>query len=240
MIDLYYWPTPNGHKITLFLEEAGLSYTVIPVNIGAGEQFQPEFLRIAPNNRMPAIVDHEPDDGQGPLSVFESGAILEYLGEKTGQFLPTERRGRFEVLQWLYWQMAGLGPMFGQLSHFVNYAPKLVDNEMIRISYGLERYGKEAERLLGVLEDQLIDRDFVCGDYSIADMASYPWVVVLDRLGKTLDEFPNTARWVERIKARPATERAYAVAKTMPPTPPISEEARKILFGQGRIRKAAG
>jgi GSH-dependent disulfide-bond oxidoreductase len=237
MIELYYWPTPNGHKVTLFLEEAGLAYTVVPVNIGAGDQFKPDFLAIAPNNRMPAIVDHEPGEGGEPISVFESGAILEYLADKTGKFLPDTGRARYDVLQWLYWQMGGLGPMFGQLSHFTNYAPKLVDGDMSKVQYGIDRYSKEADRLLGVLEDQLDGKDFMCGDYSIADMACYPWVSAAERLGKSLEDFPHIRRWIETIRERPATTRAYDVAKTMPPTQPPTPEQAKILFSQGRIRK---
>ena len=167
MIDLHYWPTPNGHKITLFLEEAGLPYTILPVNIGKGEQFRPDFLKIAPNNRMPAIVDHEPAGGGEPISVFESGAILLYLADKTGRFLPKDLRGRTTALEWLFWQMGGLGPMAGQNHHFSVYAPE-------KIPYAIDRYVKETNRLYGVLDRQLAGRDFIAGDYTIADMASYP------------------------------------------------------------------
>src|SRR5215210_3983744 len=205
MIDLYYWTTPTGHKITLFLEEAGLEYRIIPVTISQGDQFKPEFLAISPNNRMPAIVDHEPEDGGAPVSVFESGAILLYLAEKTGQFIAKDLRGRVEVLQWLFWQMGGLGPMAGQAHHFRVYAPEKLD-------YAVDRYTKECNRLYGVLNKRLADRAFVAGnDYTIADMASYPWIVPHERQGQKLEDFPNLKRWFEAIKARPATMRAYEI-----------------------------
>ncbi|ROL63912.1 thiol:disulfide oxidoreductase [Pseudomonas chlororaphis] len=212
MIDLYYWTTPNGHKISLFLEEAGLPYKLHPVNISQGEQFKPEFLKIAPNNRIPAIVDQQPDDGGAPLSLFESGAILLYLAEKTGKFLPTDLRGRQEALQWLFWQMGGLGPMAGQNHHFSRFAPE-------KIPYAIKRYVDETARLYGVLDRRLADREFVAGqDYSIADMAIYPWIVSHQWQGQHLEDFPNVQRWFNRIKARPATERAYAlVAQVNPP-----------------------
>jgi GST-like protein len=228
MIDLYYWTTPNGHKITLFLEEAGLDYRIVPVNIGKGEQFTPEFLRIAPNNRMPAIVDHAPADGGPPVSLFESGAILLYLAEKIGRFLPADLRGRAEVLQWLFWQVGGLGPMAGQNHHFRNYAVE-------KIPYAIDRYVKETNRLYGVLDRRLADRAFVAGaDYSIADMASYPWIVSHEAQGQDLNDFPHVKRWFESIGARPATARAYARGPEVNPNPPSirSEEERKILFGQ--------
>lgn len=226
MIDLHYWPTPNGHKITLFLEEAGLPYRIIPVNIGTGEQFKPDFLKIAPNNRMPAIVDHEPSDGGAPISVFESGAILLYLAEKTGRFGGDTMRARAEVNQWLMWQMGGLGPMLGQNHHFRNYAPE-------KVPYAINRYLNETNRLYGVLDRRLADRPFVAGDdYTIADMASYPWILP-EAQGQDLSEFPNIARWHAAIKARPATERAYAKGKEIQPAPaPMSDEAKKVLFGQ--------
>jgi GST-like protein len=226
MIELYYWPTPNGHKITMMLEETGLAYRVVPVNIARGEQFEPDFLAISPNNKMPAMIDREPGEGSGPLSLFESGAILQYLAEKSGQFLPADRFGKYGVLQWLFWQMAHLGPMLGQQHHFRNYAPE-------RIEYAVERYQKETERLYGVLEDQLEGRDFIAGDYSIADMACYPWVMP-DRQGIDAGEFPNIVRWQERIRARPAVKRAYAVADDINAEETITEESKKILFGQGR------
>jgi GST-like protein len=204
MIDLHYWPTPNGHKITLFLEEAGLPYRIIPVNIGAGQQFEPDFLKIAPNNRMPAIVDHEPADGGAPVSIFESGAILLYLAEKTGRFITTDMRGRVEVLQWLFWQMGGLGPMAGQNHHFAVFAPE-------KVPYAIDRYVKETARLYGVLDRRLADRPFVAGsDYSIADMASYPWIVSHERQSQDLADFPNVKRWYDAIAARPATIAAFA------------------------------
>ena len=180
MIDLYYWTTPNGHKITVFLEETGLPYRIVPVNIGTGEQFKPDFLAIAPNNRIPAIIDTEPADGGAPISMFESGAILHYLAEKTGRFLPTDARGRSEVMQWLFWQMGGLGPMAGQNHHFAQYAPE-------RIPYAITRYVNETNRLYGVLDRRLADREFIAEVYSIADMACYPWIVPHQRQQQNLD-----------------------------------------------------
>ncbi|MCC6528132.1 MAG: glutathione S-transferase N-terminal domain-containing protein [Polyangiaceae bacterium] len=227
MIDLHFWPTPNGYKVLMFLEETGLPHRIVPVDIGKGEQFAPEFLAIAPNNRMPAIVDHAPADGAGALSVFESGAILVYLAEKTGAFLPSELRGRHEVLQWLFWQMAGLGPMAGQNHHFALYAPE-------KIPYAIDRYVRETSRLYGVLDKRLADRDYVAGEYSIADMACYPWIVPHERQGQKLEDFPNLARWFAAIRARPATERAYERGKAIGARGPLTEEARKILFGQSR------
>ena len=225
MIELYYWTTPNGHKITIFLEETGLPYTIVPVKIGAGEQFKPEFLAISPNNRIPAIIDRDPKGGGAPISVFESGAILLYLAEKTGRFIGGDLRGRAEVLQWLFWQMGGLGPMAGQNHHFSQYAPE-------KIPYAIERYVKETNRLYGVLNKRLADRPFVAGDYSIADMAAYPWIVPHERQGQNLDDFPHLKRWFEEIGARPATVRAYERAKEINTEPTMSEEAKKVLFGQ--------
>ena len=225
MIDLHYWPTPNGHKITIFLEETGLPYRIVPVHIGRGEQFKPDFLRIAPNNRMPAIVDTEPKDGAGPLSVFESGAILLYLAEKTGRFFAQDLRARYETLQWLFWQMAGLGPMAGQNHHFVTYAPE-------KLPYAMDRYVKETSRLYAVLDKRLADRDYVAGEYSIADMASYPWIVPHERQQQKLDDFPNLKRWFEAIRARPAVVRAYEKGKAVSAQPTVDDEARKFLFGQ--------
>ncbi len=225
MIDLHYWTTPNGHKITIFLEETGTPYRIVPVNIGRGDQFKPEFLKISPNNRMPAIVDHDPADGKGPLSVFESGAILLYLAEKTGRFLPADLRGRIETLQWLFWQMAGLGPMAGQNHHFVHYAPE-------KLPYAIDRYVNETSRLYAVLDKRLGDREFVAGDYSIADMAAYPWIVPHKRQQQDLGAFPNLQRWFEAIRARPAVERAYEKAKAISSQPVVDEESRKFLFGQ--------
>ena len=227
MIDFYYWTTPNGHKITIFLEEAGLPYSIKPVNISKGEQFAPEFLAISPNNRIPAIVDLDPADGKGPLSVFESGAILQYLAEKTGKFLPADLRGRTETMQWLFWQMAGLGPMAGQNGHFNNYAPE-------KIPYAIDRYVKETERLYGVLDERLADREFIAGAYSIGDMAAYPWIVPYERQAQNLNDFPSLKRWFETIQRRNTVQRAYAVAKAINTAPTVTEESKSILFGQGR------
>jgi GST-like protein len=224
VIDVYYWGTPNGLKIKLFLEEAGLPYRIIPVDIGKGEQFRPEFLRIAPNNRIPAIVDHDPPGGGAPLSLFESGAILLYLAEKIRRFIPADIRGRAQVLQWLIWQVAGLGPMAGQNGHFNNYAP-------VKVPYAIERYTKETNRLYGVLDRQLEGREYIAGDYSIADMACYPWIVSHERHGQNLDDFPDLKRWFERIRERPACQRAYAGSQPSY-SRPMSDEERKILFGQ--------
>ncbi|WP_294323410.1 glutathione binding-like protein [uncultured Sphingomonas sp.] len=225
MIDLHYWPTPNGHKITLFLEEADLPYTIHPVDIGKGEQFRPEFLAIAPNNRMPAIVDHEPLGGGAPLSIFESGAILLYLAEKTGRFLPADVAGRYDAIQWLMWQMGGLGPMAGQNHHFNIYAPE-------KIPYAQDRYIRETARLYGVLDNRLADRDFIAGAYSIADMATYPWIVPHDAQGQKLEDFPHLKRWFDAIAARPATVAAYAKGKAVNDgSKPMTEEQRRNLFG---------
>ena len=229
MIDLYYWPTPNGHKITLFLEEAGLEYRITPVDIGKGDQFAAEFLRFSPNNKMPAIIDHAPADGGDPISVFESGAILRYLADKTGRFGGTGVRERTIVDEWLFWQMAGLGPMTGQYGHFHVYAPE-------EVPYARERYRKEAERLLGVLDKRLEDRAFIAGnDYTIADMASYPWIGVYDKAPIDMTPFPQVQRWHAAIRARPATQRAYALTKQVNPDAgkALSDEEKKLLFGQG-------
>jgi GST-like protein len=229
MIDLYYWTTPNGHKITLFLEEAGLEYRIKPINIGKGEQFDPAFLEISPNNRIPAIVDHAPAQGRSPISVFESGAILLYLAGKTRQFIPQDLRGQVETIEWLFWQMGGLGPMAGQNHHFAHYAPE-------KIPYAIERYVKETSRLYAVLDKRLAGRDFLVGrQYTIADMASYPWIIA-ERQGQDLGDFPNLARWHAAIRSRPATQRAYARAKEVNPSQGgIRTEAEKrILFGQDR------
>jgi GST-like protein len=225
MIDLYYWTTPNGHKITMFLEEAGLPYRIVPVNISKGEQFKPKFLAISPNNRIPAIVDREPAEAGPPVSVFESGAILVYLAEKTGRFLAKDLRARVDALQWVFWQMGGLGPMAGQNHHFSQYAPE-------KIPYAIERYVKETSRLYAVLDKRLSDREFVAGAYSIADMAAYPWVVPYERQGQRLEAFPNLKRWFETIRDRPAVKRAYERAKEINTQPTVTEEARRILFGQ--------
>ena len=225
MIDLYYWTTPNGHKITIFLEEAKLPYTIKPVNIGRGEQFVPAFLAIAPNNRIPAMVDLDPGDGKAPIPIFESGAMLLYLAAKTGKFLPKATRGWVEVTQWLMWQMGGLGPMAGQNHHFSHYAPE-------KLPYAIERYVKETARLYAVMNKRLADREFLAGKYSIADMACYPWVVPHQRQGQNLDDFPHLKRWFETIRARPAVVRAYALAASINTRPTVDDEARKILFGQ--------
>ena len=226
MIDLYFSATPNGLKVKLFLEETGLRYRIVPVNIGKGEQFRPEFLAISPNNKIPAIVDHEPAGGGTPLSLFESGAILLYLAEKSGRFIPADLRGRVDVLQWLMWQMGGLGPMAGQIGHFKVYAPE-------KVPYAIERYTKEVSRLYGVLNRRLADREFVAGAYSIADIACYPWIVPHKAHGQNLDDFPHLKRWFETIAARPATFRTYVgVADAYAPAQPISAEQRKVLFGQ--------
>lgn len=230
MIDLYYWPTPNGHKITVLLEELGLPYRIVPVNIGRGEQFHPDFLRIAPNNRMPAIVDHAPADGGEPLSVFESGAILLYLADKTHRYIPQDLRGRNLALQWLFWQMGGLGPMAGQNHHFAHYAPE-------KLPYAIERYVKETARLYAVLNKHLgamvaAGRDYIAGDYSIADVACYPWIVSHERQQQKLEDFPHLAAWFERIRSRPATVRAYARATEFSTSPVVDEASRKLLFGQ--------
>jgi GSH-dependent disulfide-bond oxidoreductase len=233
MIDLYYWTTPNGHKITMFLEEAQVPYAIHPVNIGRGEQFKPEFLAIAPNNRIPSIVDRTPKDGGEPISVFESGAILLYLAEKTGKFISSDIRKRVATLEWLFWQMGGLGPMAGQANHFRNYAPE-------KIPYAIDRYTNETNRLYGVLNKRLADHEYVADEYSIADMASYPWIVSHAAQGQNLDDFPHLKRWFEAIKARPATIAAYARAKEInaAPSPTPDEEARKHLFGQTAAKTA--
>ena len=221
MIDLYYWPTPNGMKVSIMLEECELEYNVIEVNIGRGDQFTSEFLGISPNNRIPAIVDRETD-----ISVFESGAILMYLAEKSGKFMPQELPDRYEVLQWLFWQMGGLGPMAGQLSHFVNYAPE-------PIPYAHTRYEQEYDRLLGVMNTRLADREFLAGVYSIADIASFPWVAGYKYLGASLDDFPNLRRWIDAIKTRPAVRRGIDLGDDWRKSSDLTdEEARKVLFGQ--------
>ena len=226
MIDLYYWPTPNGWKISIALEEMGLAYTTIPVNIGAGDQFRPDFLAISPNNRMPAIVDRDPPDGGEPARVFETGAILLYLGEKTGQFLPADFRGRMRVVEWLMWQMGGIGPMFGQDGHFKLYAPE-------KIPYAIERYDRECKRLLGVLDRQLVKTgDCVAGAYSIADMAIFPWVATLKARDIDLSGFPAAQSWFSRLRIRPAVEKGMALLKELRTGASRDDaKAREILFG---------
>jgi GST-like protein len=221
VIDLYFWPTPNGKKISIFLEETGLPYKLIPVNIGAGDQFKPEFLQISPNNRMPAIVDHDVDP---PISIFESGAILQYLGDKTGQFYPRELRARVAVNEWLMWQVAGLGPMMGQANHFRHYMAG-------KAPYAEERYTREVGRLFRVLDERLAEREYIAGDYSIADIASYPWVAAYKPTGVQLDAYANLARWAKRVGDRPAVRRGMAVGRDLSKKP-IDEAAKKILFGQ--------
>ena len=227
MIDLYYWTTPNGHKITIFMEETGLAYQIKPVNISAGEQFDPAFLHIAPNNRIPAIVDQQPSDGGEPIPMFESGAILLYLADKTGHLIPKDLRGRADCLQWLFWQMAGLGPMLGQVHHFCHYAPEVVP-------YAIERYTKEASRLYAVLNKQLADHEYICGGYSIADIACYPWILP-ENQRQNIEDYPHLARWHSTVAKRPAVMRAYEIAKQVNVQPSVmNEEARKVLFGQGK------
>jgi GST-like protein len=231
MIELYYWPTPNGWKISIALEEMGLDYKVIPINIGRGDQFKDEFLAISPNNRMPAIVDLDPEDGGAPVSVFETGAILVYLAEKTGLFMPKDVRGRTEVMEWLMWQMGGLGPMLGQNGHFKFYAPET-------IPYAQERYHNEALRLFGVLDRRLEGRDFICGDYSIADMACWPWIITYKRQEINLEEFPNVRRWYDGLKGRDALRRGYKVGSEFgKPAGKWDEEARKYLSAQATAPK---
>jgi GSH-dependent disulfide-bond oxidoreductase len=225
-IELHYWPTPNGWKISIMLEECGLPYTVVPVNIGKGDQFKPEFLAISPNNRMPAIVDPDGPGGK-PIAVFESGAILQYLGRRTGKFYPQDERGRVEVEQWLFWQMGGVGPMAGQAHHFRTYAAE-------KIAYAIDRYTNEVNRLYGVLDKRLADRQFVAGDYSIADMATFPWARLWERQGQDIAQFPNMKRWLDVIAARPAVQRGLAIRSEDRGRVDLAkdEEARKILFGQ--------
>ena len=227
MIDLYYWTTPNGHKITIFLEETGLPYKIFPINIGKGEQFKADFLAISPNNRIPAIVDHAPPDNGQPISVFESGAILFYLANKTEKFIAKDIRGRVQTLEWLFWQMGGLGPMAGQNNHFTHYAQE-------KLPYAIDRYNKEVNRLFGVMNKRLADRSYLAGDYSIADMACYPWVVPWERQGQNIADFPHLKRWLETIADRDAVKRAYAKAKEINPNPGgiRTAEERAILFGQ--------
>jgi GSH-dependent disulfide-bond oxidoreductase len=234
MIDFYYWPTPNGWKVSIMLEECGLEYRMIPVNIGKGDQFKPEFLAISPNNRMPAIVDHDESErpGGGPMAIFESGAILLHLADKAGRFAPNDRRGRKELMEWLFWQVGNLGPMAGQLSHFVNYAPG-------EHSYSLRRYQNEYNRCLGVLERRLEGREYILGaEYTIADMCSWPWVLIAKPLGQAIEEFPNVARWRAAVRDRPAVKRGVDLGKELRRSAPPSDEERQILFNQtaGHLR----
>ena len=233
MIDLYYWPTPNGHKITLLLEElaeagARLDYRIVPVNIGKGDQFKPDYLAFSPNNKMPAIIDHAPADGGEPISVFESGAILLYLANKSGRFFGSDTRQKVAVNQWLMWQMAGLGPMSGQYGHFTVYAPE-------KIPYAIDRYTREVQRLLGVLDTQLAKHAYVAGDdYSIADMAIHPWVNAYDKAPLDMTPYPALQRWHAEIAAHPAVQRAYALKTQVNPDAgkPLTDEERKHLFGR--------
>lgn len=245
MIDVHYWPTPNGWKVTIMLEECGLEYRVLPVDIGAGDQFRPDFLRISPNNRMPAIVDHAPPGGGAPLAIFESGAILEYLADKTGRFLPRETAGRYRVLQWLYWQMANLGPMMGNANHFRNYAKNLTDDPA-QLVYGTRRFTGEVDRLCGVMDAQLGAHAFLAGDdYSIADIASWPWAMLV---AKIIDEdawtkYPQLERWVDAVGARPAVQKGRKVHREWGERKLTEEQEqarRALLFNQtnDKVRKA--
>ncbi|KRD75854.1 glutathione binding-like protein [Lysobacter sp. Root983] len=227
MIDLYFWPTPNGLKLKLFMLESGLAHRLLPVNIGKGEQFDAEFLKISPNNKIPALVDHAPADGGAPLALFESGAMLQYLADKTGRFLPSDARARAQTLQWLYWQVGGLGPMAGQIGHFNIYAPE-------KVPYAIDRYTRETHRLYGVLDRRLAGRDYIADAYSIADMACYPWIVPHVSHGQSLQDFPELRRWFERMRERPAVQATYAdTPDAYAPNTSISDEQRRILFGQG-------
>ena len=225
MIDFYFWTTPNGYKVLMFLEETGIPYRIIPVNISKGEQFDPEFLKVSPNNKMPAIVDDSPGESALPISLFESGAVLLYLAEKTGRFLPKTVAGRADVLQWLFWQMGGLGPMLGQNLHFGQYAPE-------KIPYAIDRYVNETGRLFKVLDKRLKDLEFIAGDYSIADMASYPWVLKHPYLQLQLEDFPSLKRWYNTIEQRSAVARAYEIGASINTTPTVTEESRETLIGQ--------
>lgn len=224
MFDLYYWPTPNGHKVTIFLEEAKLSYKLFPIEIRAGQQFSPEFLKISPNNKIPALVDHQPADGGKPLTVFESGAILLYLADKVKQFISPELRSRTETIQWLFWQMAGLGPMAGQNHHFTQYAAEVVP-------YAIDRYVNETKRLYTVLNNRLADREYIAKEYSIADMACYPWILLHEKQKQNLNDFLHIKRWFENIKERDGVKRAYQRADEFNPDREMTDEVRKILFG---------
>ena len=227
MIDFHFGTTPTGDKVLIFLEETGIPYRIVPVNISKGEQFEPEFLQISPNNKMPAIIDHKPVERDLPISLFESGAILQYLAEKTGQFLPKDKAGRAEVFQWLFWQMGGLGPMLGQNLHFGQYAPE-------KIPYAIDRYVNESKRLFEVMDKQLTNREFIAGDYSIAAMASYSWGSKHPSLPLQLSQFPNLTRWYQTIEQRPAVARAYEIGASINTTPTVTEESKKILLGQNR------
>ncbi|WP_119391959.1 glutathione binding-like protein [Taklimakanibacter lacteus] len=233
MIDLYYCGTPNGLKMAVFFAETGLPHRVIPVRLGKGDQFKPDFLKISPNNKIPAMIDHDPVDGGEPLALFESGAMLLYLADKTGQFLPRDLRGRNEVIKWLFWQVGGLGPMAGQIGHFNVYAPE-------KVPYAIERYARETHRLYEVLNTQLAGRDFIAGDYSIADMACYPWIVPHGGHGQSLDDHPHLKRWFETIAARPAVIKAYdGIEDSYISQRRMSDEERRILFGAPAAKTAS-
>ncbi|MFB3090043.1 MAG: glutathione binding-like protein [Gammaproteobacteria bacterium] len=232
MIDFYFWTTPNGYKVLQFLVETGIPYRLFPINISKGDQFKPEFLKISPNNKIPAIVDHDPIRGSESIAIFESGAILLYLAEKTGRFIVDDIKGRAEVLQWLFWQMGGLGPMAGQNFHFAHYAPEY-------LPYAINRYVDETARLFKVMDKQLADREYLAGEYSIADMASYPWVAMYKKLKQDLSDFPNLKRWYEQINARPATISAYEIGSSINTVPTVTEESKKILLGQSSQTIAA-
>ncbi len=227
-VELYYWPTPNGQKITIFLEETAVPYTLHPVDIGKGDQFSPEFLRISPNNKMPALVDPAGPDGK-PIALFESGAILLYLAEKTGRFLPRDPFNRYQVIQWLMFQMSGVGPMLGQAHHFRGYAPE-------KIEYAINRYTKEAGRLYSVMDTQLAVRDYIAGEYSIADMAIYPWIVPYERQGQALEDYPRLQRWFERLAVRPAVQRGMAQLAELR-TSAMTDKARETLFGNTQYQR---
>ncbi len=230
MIDLYYWPTPNGWKITIMLEECGLDYRIVPVDIRSGDQFAPDFMAISPNNRMPAIIDDEAPGG--PISIFESGAILTYLAEKTGQFMPSDPHGKYEVQQWLFWQVGGLGPGAGQLNHFQAYA----EDEH---AYAIERFSNEYDRLLGVMNRRLADREFLAGDYSIADMASWPWMISYKHFKQPIDHLPNVRRWHEAMKARPGASRGIDAGKKLREFKKPDADVRAVMFGQTAASVAA-
>jgi len=229
MIDLYTWPTPNGHKIHIMLEETGLPYEVHPIDIGRGDQFDPEFLKISPNNKMPAIVDRDGPDGR-PYPVFESGAILLYLAEKTGKLMPRDTRGRFDVIQWVMFQMGNIGPMLGQAHHFRHYAPE-------PIPYAVARYTNEAGRLYGVIDRRLKERDYLAGEYSIADIATFPWLRSWERQGQNIEDYPNLKRWFDAIAARPAVQRGLQVLADRSRTGPMDAKAKEVLFGATQYQR---
>tara|TARA_A100001037_G_scaffold252396_1_gene236348 strand:+ start:960 stop:1724 length:765 start_codon:yes stop_codon:yes gene_type:complete len=245
MIDVHYWPTPNGWKVTIMLEECGLDYNVVPVDIGGGAQFAPEFLRLSPNNRMPAIVDHDPLGGGEPLALFESGAILEYLAEKTGKFLPSSPRDRYRVLQWVHWQMANLGPMMGNANHFKNYGKNIAEDAS-QLDYGIKRFCGEVDRLCGVMDAQLGVHPYLAGkDYTIADMITWPWAMLTKRMldAQAWEKYPNVSRWVKELRARPAVEKGFRVGKELGERELSEEEQkarRELLFNQTNesVRKA--